>query len=95
MEDSAEWMVGAEWPAEGEREELVRKARYNSQQSCFRRCRCPCDGFAVGRIWYTPDRAELDTYEPPETPYDDQCDMEDHTEDMDDEWEVYHQLLQD
>ena len=69
--------------------------RYNSQQSCFRRCTCPCDGYAVGRLWYTPDRAELDTYESPETPYDDQGDMEEQTEDMDDEWEVYHQLLQD
>jgi hypothetical protein len=69
--------------------------RYNSQQSCFRRCTCPCDGYAVGRLWYTPDRAELDTYESPETLFDDQGDMEEQTEDMDDEWEVYHQLLRD
>ena len=50
-----------------------------------------------GKVWYTPvpDHAELVTYEPPDTPYDDQGDMEEQTEDMDDEWEVYHQLLQD
>ena len=69
--------------------------RYDSQQSCFRRCRCPCDGCAVGRVWYTPDQAELDTYEPPDTPYDDQGDMEEQAADMDDEWMVYHELLQD
>ena len=69
--------------------------RYDSQQSCFRRCRCPCDGCAVGRVWYTPDQAELDTYEPPDTPYDDQGDMEEQAADMDDEWMVYHDLLQD
>ena len=59
-------------------------------------CRCPCDGCAVGRVWYTPDHAELDTYEPPdpESPYDDQDDMQEQAEDMDLEWEVYHQLLQ-
>jgi hypothetical protein len=42
-----------------------------------------------------PGGAELDTYEPPESPYDDQGDMEEQAKDMDDEWEVYHQLLQD
>ena len=68
--------------------------RYDSQQSCFRRCRCPCDGCAVGRVWHTPDRAELDTYESPETPYDDQGDMEEQAVDMDDEFEVHHERLQ-
>ena len=58
-------------------------------------CKCPCDGCAVGRVWYTPDHAELDTYEPPDTPYDEQGDMGEQAEDMDDEWGVYHQLLQD
>ena len=58
--------------------------RYNGQQSCFRRCRCPCDGCAVGRV---------DTYEPPDTPYDDQDDMEDQVEGMDDEWLVHHDIM--
>ena len=61
--------------------------------NCFRRCRCPCDGCAVGRVWYTPDHAELINYEPPDTPYDDQGDMEEQAADMDDEWEVHHDLL--
>lgn len=46
--------------------------RYDNLQSGFRRCGCPCDGCAVSRVWYTPDHAELDTYEPPETQFDDQ-----------------------
>ena len=68
--------------------------RYDGGQSCFRRCRCPCHGCAVGRVWYTPDHAELNTYEPPETPYDDQGDMEEQTRWMDAEWSVDHDLLQ-
>jgi hypothetical protein len=35
--------------------------------NCFRRCRCPCDGCAVGRVWYTPTNAELDEYESPDS----------------------------
>jgi len=56
--------------------------------------RCPCDCCAVGRVWYTPDHAGLDTYEPPDTPYDDQRDTEEQAVDMDDEFEIYHELLQ-
>ena len=37
----------------------------------------------------------LDTYELPESPYGDQGDMQEQTEDMDDEWEVHHDILQD
>ena len=58
------------------------------------RCRCPCDGCAVGRTWYTPDHAELDTYEPPESPYDDQGDMQGQTRWMGAGWGVHHGLLQ-
>ena len=32
IEDAAEWMVGAEWIVEGEREELVRKARLTASK---------------------------------------------------------------
>ena len=32
IEDSAEWVVGAEWIAKGEREELVRKARLTASE---------------------------------------------------------------
>ena len=28
-------------------------------RSCFMRCRCHCDGCAVGRVWHAPDRYEL------------------------------------
>ena len=65
------------------------------------RCRCPCDGCTVGRVWYTPGHAELDTHEPPESPCGDQGDMQEQTGDMpvddDHECEVYHdhELLQD
>ena len=60
--------------------------RYDSQRSCFMRCGCLCDGCAVGRVWYTPTTAELDTYEPPDTPYDDQGDLEEHAAEM--KWRV-------
>ena len=70
--------------------------RYETRQSCFMRCRCPCNGCSVGPVWYTPDSAELCTYdEPPPSPYADQGDMEEQVDNMDDEWEVYHELLQD
>ena len=69
--------------------------RYTNGHNCFRRCGCPCDGCAVGRVWYTPDHAELDTYEPPDTPYDDQDDMVEQARDMDDEWLAHHDILQD
>ena len=46
--------------------------RYTNAHNCFRRCRCPCDvdGCAVGRVWCTPDHAELIDYEPPQSPDD-------------------------
>ena len=62
--------------------------RHDGQQSCFMRCRCPCDGCSVGRVWYTPDNAELCTYEPPQSPYDDQGDMEEQAADMEDQGDV-------
>ena len=48
----------------------------------------------MGRVWYTPDRAGLDSYEPAESPYDDQGDTEEQTRWMDAGWEVHHDLLQ-
>ena len=59
--------------------------RYETRQSCFMRCRCPCDGCSVGRVWYTPDNAELCTYESSQSPYADQGDMEELAHNMDDE----------
>ena len=41
-----------------------------SEKSCFMRCRCSCEGCAVGRVWYAPDRADL-------FPEDQWCNMSD------------------
>ena len=30
-----------------------------SDRPCFMGCKCSCDGCAVGRVWYAPDRDEL------------------------------------
>jgi hypothetical protein len=48
----------------------------------------------VGRACYTPDTAELCTYEPPQSPYDDQDDIQELTDHMDIEWDVYYDLSQ-
>ena len=58
------------------------------------RCRCPCDGCYIGRVWYTPDIVELSTYEPPQSPYDDQGNIQELADHMDIEWDVYHDLFQ-
>ena len=80
---SAPTRCGDVWPGM-----VCPTCRHDGQQSCFMRCRCPCDGCSVGRVWYTPDNAELCTYKPSQSPYDDQGDMDEQAADMEDQGDV-------